>query len=916
MADLKSGTVSWEEVRALIAARVPQGVIERLSPVPAAELSHLRAPLRKLRAELSRELSSRDMDRYDAAYRQLAALQFAGIHSAATAAQALEWLTTRPLLDVTWPLPGGGSTNPDHHVLLMALLAPHREQSFHRELAIRLAEWLPARGDHGRWLIAHGLAVWSGAELPITDGYLTGWVRQGDLIRYPGHREIAERFAEQGLREPVPRHDTLLSWLRGRPRLAEFVRRLFEVPDVGSAFTDPYAAGFGPDNEWPKVLTVLAGEGVLDRAELIDLCVGKLLRGDRPGNLRGFLQLYAALALDPEEVLTRARDHVRLAADGAPTTAKAAQAALVPVDDRLSPEVFAELTAAVLARPEKTLATTQLSRVAAALRRNPATADGLLPAVGVAFTHPSAAVQERALRLTAQYLPGVAPATAEAVRSAAAGLGAALKPESHRLLAIQTPEVEEIAEPHAVAPPMGQVALPAAPAGRFDLAERLAALMADQVPDPGEFEVVLAALVTEHHRDAAALHAALAPLTAGRGDEPIPSWQTQHLEPAFGCLLDALTGRSHPAAQSAAEMLAWPAHLRSPGSVPVLRVLEAASRVGRSPVPLLLATPTSADGAVDPTVFVERLAAHRAAGALPWPADLAQALLRLPPHALSAARSAAAELGCELPADVPPPTPDAFHTQLPGQPERPAPYGVRDTIARIAPFVRAAEPVPEGITGLLHALPDPAESGLFAGMAAPRPEVLAQLPWVAPWHPETVAAHGLPLLVFQANSASHHVLNSWLVRLAEVPGETAAVYHLALGYGLTAARAENRTVALDALLVLNARGRLRPELLGRWIAGLWRLTVAKPSRFLPVLADAARSGAGRPVWEVLTTLITVLAGEEPGVRGLADALAMAAEHAAADGIRTTLPALDALTAPTAPRRVRTEAARLARILAS
>ncbi|MFG2915126.1 DUF6493 family protein [Kitasatospora sp. NPDC048298] len=916
MTDPKSGTISWEEVRALIAARVPQGVIERLSPVPAAELGHLRAPLRKLRAELSRELSSGDTTRYCAAYDQLAALQFAGIHSAATAAQALEWLTTRPLLDITWPLPGGGSTNPDHHVLLTALLSPHRDQAFHRELAVRLAEWMPARGRHDRWLITHGLAVWSGAEVPVTDGYVIGWLREGDSIRYPYHREIGEWFALRGLREPVPHHDTLLSWLRAQPRLAEFVRRLFEVPDVGTEFTDPYAARFGPDNEWPKALTALAGEGVLDRAELIDLCLGKLLRGDRPGNLRGFLQLYAALALDSEEVLARARDHVRLAADGAPTAAKAAQAALVPVDDRLSAGVFTELTATVLARPEKTLATTQLSRAAAALRRDPATADGLLPAVGVAFAHPAPAVQERALRLAAQHLSGVAPATAEAVRSAAAALGPALRPESHRLLAIRAPGMAEAAEPHAAEPLVSQVALPAAPAGPLDLAERLAALTADRVPDPGEFEVVLAALVTEHHRDAAALHAALAPLTAGRRDEPITVWQAHRLEEALGCLLDALTGRGHPAARHAAEMLEWPAHLRSPGTIPVLRVLEAAARIGQAPVPLLLATPTAADGAVDPAVFTERLAAHRDAGAVPWPADLAQSLLRLPPHASAAARSAAAELGCELPADTPPPTPDAFHIQVPGQVERAAPYGVLDTIVRIAPFVRTPEPAPEGVTGLLHALPDPAEAGLFVGMMGPRPGLLAQLPWVAPWHPETVAAHGLPSLVSQTNSSGHHVLNPWLPRLAEVPGEPAAVYHLALVYGLTAARAENRTVALDALLVLNARGRFRPEVLGQWIAALWRLTAAKPNRFLPVLADAARSGAGRPVWEVLAALISVLATEEPGVRGLADALALAAECAAADGIRTALPALDALTVSTAPRRVRTEAARLARILAS
>ncbi|SOB88597.1 hypothetical protein [Streptomyces sp. 1331.2] len=143
--------------------------------------------------------------------------------------------------------------------------------------------------------------------------------------------------------------------------------------------------------------------------------------------------------------------------------------------------------------------------------------------------------------------------------------------------------------------------------------------------------------------------------------------------------------------------------------------------------------------------------------------------------------------------------------------------------------------------------------------------------------------------------------------------------HLLLAYGLTAARAENRTAALDALLAAAARGRLRPEALGAWLAALWCLSVVKPNRVLPVLADAARSGAGRTVWAVLAALITDLAAD-PGRRALADVLVLAAECAAAEGIRTTLPALDALAVPAVPaipsipRRVRTEAARLAGIL--
>ncbi|MGV9268202.1 hypothetical protein ACWDRR_26460 [Kitasatospora sp. NPDC003701] len=917
MTDRTSETISWDEARALIAARIPQGVIDRLRPVPAAELRHLRTPLRKLRAELLRELSSGDAHRSLAAYDQLGALQFAGILSAATPAEALDWLTARRLLRITWPRAGGGSTNADPHTLLLALIPPHRDAAFHRELAARLAEWLPARGDGPRWLITHGLAVWSGAELPTTDGYMIGWVREGGLIHHH-HREIGEWFADQGLREPVPRHHALLSWLRPQPRIAEFVRRLFEVPDVGAEFAHEYG---GPENQWPQVLTTLAGEGLLDRAELIDRCLGRLLRGDRPGNLRGFLRLYTALAPDAEEVLARAHDHVRLAVDGAPGAARISQAALRSVDARLPAELFAELTAGVLARPEKTLATVQLSWVDAALRRDPAGSDGLLPAVAEAFAHPAPAIQEQALRLVARCLPRTAPATAEAVRAAAAVLSPALQADAHRLLAIPTPTAAptpaaERSEDAPAAPvPAGPVALPAAPAGPFDLAERLGAVMAAGVPDPAEFETVFAALVIEHHRDAAALRTALAPLAARRHANPASFRDFRSIGGALGCLLDALTGRTHESGRHTSTLLGLPAHLGTPAMIPSLRVHEAACGITDAPVPLLLATPTGGDGEIDPAALVERLTAYRTAGARPWPGDLAQALLRVAPHALPAVRAAAAELGCDLPPDTAPPTPSRFHIQPLELPEREGVSGrALPTVPRIAPLaVTGAAPVPEGIIGLLHRLPDPTETARFMGVPGIPPAELAQLTWLAPWHPDAVAAHGLPVAVEQAGAAAPRGANPLLARLVAAPGDFGPVSHLLLAYGLSANRAENRTAALNFLLTATARGRLRPDVLGEWLAALWRLSVAKPNRILGVLADAARSGAGRTVWAVLAAVITELAAE-PGRRGLADALVLAAECAAAEGIRTTVPALDALAAPAAPPRVRAEAARLAGIL--
>ncbi|MEU2631112.1 hypothetical protein ABZ641_29445, partial [Kitasatospora sp. NPDC007106] len=523
MNDGAATVIGWDEVRALIAARLPGAVIERLSGVPADRLDHLRAPLRRLRSELLRDAVSAEANRSFPAHGQLAALRAAGLSAARTPVEALGWLTDRRLRDATWPLADGGSTNADHHALLRVLLEPHRSTAWQRELAVRLAEWLPARGDGPRWLVAHGLTVWSGAEVPATDGYVTGWLREGGLMRHH-HREIAEWFADQGLREPVPHHDTLLSWLRAQPRLAEFVRRLFEVPDVGGEFADPHAARSGPGNVWPEALTALAAEGVLDRAELLDHCLGKLLRGDRPGNLRGFLHLHDALAPYPDEVLARSRDYLRLAADGAPTAARTAQAALRTLDDRLPADTFAELTEAVLGRPEKTLATAQLTWAGAVLRRHPAQIDALLPAVAAGFAHPATEVQDKALRLATRHLAQAGPDTVRALRTAAQGLGPVQAVDARRLLGTDDATADADAAPWAGAEPLPSAApgpaparpMPPAVSGPHELAERLAALLADHSPEPVEFEAVLAAAVAEHHRDAPALAEALAPLAARR----------------------------------------------------------------------------------------------------------------------------------------------------------------------------------------------------------------------------------------------------------------------------------------------------------------------------------------------------------------------------------------------------------------
>ncbi|MEE1943465.1 DUF6493 family protein, partial [Streptomyces sp. TRM 70361] len=63
---------------------------------------------------------------------------------------------------------------------------------------------------------------------------------------------------------------------------------------------------------------------------------------------------------------------------------------------------------------------------------------------------------------------------------------------------------------------------------------------------------------------------------------------------------------------------------------------EIAWRVVNDPVPFLLATPTRADGRLDPAELTARLAEYERLDAEPGPCDLDQALLRLDVTAASA----------------------------------------------------------------------------------------------------------------------------------------------------------------------------------------------------------------------------------------------------------------------------------------
>lgn len=98
-----------------------------------------------------------------------------------------------------------------------------------------------------------------------------------------------------------------------------------------------------------------------------------------------------------------------------------------------------------------------------------------------------------------------------------------------------------------------------------------------------------------------------------------------------------------------------------------------------------------------------------------------------------------------------------------------------------------------------------------------------------------------------------------------------------MAYGLGSRYAEDRLSAVDALLMLAARGRLDAARLGEQLASLLGHGLIKPS----LLADSARTatatGAYRTMLSVLTGVLPGLLAREKAPRGVSDLLSVAAE---------------------------------------
>jgi hypothetical protein len=140
-----------------------------------------------------------------------------------------------------------------------------------------------------------------------------------------------------------------------------------------------------------------------------------------------------------------------------------------------------------------------------------------------------------------------------------------------------------------------------------------------------------------------------------------------------------------------------------------------------------------------------------------------------------------------------------------------------------------------------------------------------------------------------------------------------------VAYGLGARHEEDRLAAVDALLVLAARGQLDAAVLGTDLGQMVRDGVVKPLRLTDSLRTAAATGANATIWGLLRHILPPLLGDLAAggpdgqaarSRGLGELLAVAAECAERSGARGELPHLAGAAARRGSSRLVTQARRL------
>ncbi|MFJ9695221.1 DUF6493 family protein [Kitasatospora sp. NPDC101183] len=797
----------------------------------------------------------------------------------------------------------------------LAAVVAARPVEWQVEVATRLADRSVPRWDW--WLyypLVDGIVRRTGCPVPAGETFLRAW--------------LVQEFEGDGGKT------TLVGRLRENPHTPLLVPLLFELSDASQELA--WNQGRRPGDSWAEAIGEMAAAGDLDRVDLLDRCLARLLRGGRTADQKAFLEVLRALAPTPEEYAARLRDVLALL-DGPSVLATHAQEVLIGLDEAglTGAETMVEASAVVLFRTEKKLVRAQLGWLEAAAKRSPELAGPVALAAAEAFGHPDAGVQERALNVVARRLKAAGEAVLPELRQAAELLSPAHHARAGELFgapvggpAGEEADTEELLPPVPVPLPLGEPVGSAA-----ELAEELSALLARERPETAEFERVLDGLVRQDRLDREGLLAALEPVRrvhpwnhgAGRWGDCAPR-DILHVvasiagETPPNRLWDSLRGKRRSPLRGTRSTVY--------GGALAARLEEAAWQVTATRPPYLLATPTDATGALDPAALVARLAGYEAQGVAPGQVDLSAALLRVGPlpareSVLREADALASQAGRQL----------ARWLRSGGAPAQPSERVEFEPGKGIKRRSRYEDRWWEDLRRLAVAQPglDAAAGEQLAEefrelLAATGPSVararrdydwgwLPVTHWAAmlPWHREELAARWLDHFA-EAADRDQRGPGRLLPRLAEAGGRAGPAVHLALAYCLGSAAAEDRTGAVDALLVLAARGDLDAALLGRELGELAAWGTVKTNRIAASLALAADTGAHRTVWAVLAAALPGLLAADPAPRGLGDLLAVAADCARRSGARGPLAEVTALAARGGSSRTVKEARALREVL--
>ncbi|GIJ63791.1 DUF6493 family protein [Virgisporangium aurantiacum] len=830
------------------------------------------------------------------------------------------------------------------------------------DLATALAARLPRTDVPGQgWDMVAGLARAAGVAAPAHEGFVRGWLQH---IGVPGQswetvawsaRNVGlavpgdEGFVRGWLPRTVPdqhgswRLSDVIGTLRADPWLGAMLARVFEIDGLGVVFNEPrwMACDDGSSVSGPvRVLAVaeLVREGRLDRAVVLDGCVGRLLRADRPSSLAAFVRLLKELAPGVREAADRANDFGRLIAAAPVGAATVAQKALRAAFDAglVGVEVVLDASRETLARAERPLVRAQIGWLDALARADRGRVDEVLDVLAVAWHHPDLAIQETAVTVVSRHVGAAGPAGVAALRGAVSGLLADLPSRALALLGDPDPAATATAGPSGgdAAVDAADDAWPAPIASADELAEVAAVSFTTDTRgrltiDAVELERLLAGLVERSAGDPAGTAAALRPVADRKW--PPDQFRDERFSFTFGpgtgllqCALAscvvAAAGREPPLRWLAAVAdLPASARERAPARLILARLAEIGGNLGgvsrAGGPPLLLATPTGASGLVDPTVLVERLERAAREGWTPWPADLAQALLRLPlaaepdlaARATALGSPAAHRVAARLAAGGV--TPISARRLLSRTPPGAGWLSTSPRVMEEHPLVEVDRPAgaDDPFDVLSVRLPEYCQTERY-------PTGVQLWPAVAPAYPEAIAAHLLNLVRISIDDDGAGGGAAGLPRSALAGGRFGPACALLIAYALGSCTSADRITAADTMLAFAAAGTLDAGAVGTEVGCLTAAGGYPVNRVLPVLGDVVDAGASTHGWHLLMAAIPELLHATPTPRGTPDLLALASRIAAPSGSPAALPPAVAETAGRPGRnRLVTEAQRLLRV---